>query len=75
MGKQADIIILDTDKPHLTPLYHPVSHIVYAASGADVRDVFVAGKHIVSDCRLLTMDIQAVMKDVNSLSKTIKKKN
>ena len=75
VGKQADIIILDTGKPHLTPLYHPVSHIVYAASGADVKDVFVAGKHVVSDYRLLTMDIQAVMKDANRLSKTIRKRN
>ena len=73
VGKQADIIVLDTAKPHLTPLYHPVSHIVYAACGGDVSHVFVAGKQLVADGRLLSMDIQAVMKDVNGLSKTIKK--
>src|SRR5690606_25386267 len=30
-GKLADLIVVDTHKPHLTPLYDPVSHLVYAA--------------------------------------------
>ncbi|MCX5855406.1 MAG: amidohydrolase, partial [Deltaproteobacteria bacterium] len=33
-GKEADIILVDMRKPHLTPLYNPFSHLVYAASGA-----------------------------------------
>jgi 5-methylthioadenosine/S-adenosylhomocysteine deaminase len=47
IGKQADMIVLDTRSPHLTPMYHPESHIVYAAGGADVRHVLVAGRPVV----------------------------
>ena len=72
-GKQADIIILDTRAAHLTPLYHPESHIVYAAGGADVRHVMVAGKLLVRDRRLLTIDIDAVMDRVNRIARNIQR--
>jgi len=66
-GKQADILIIDTRKPHLTPLYHPVSHLVYAASGSDVRHVFVAGKRIVKDYTLTTLDLDEVMDGIKKM--------
>ncbi len=72
IGKQADIIILDTRKPHLTPMYNPVSHIVYAASGSDVKDVIIAGKRVVRDYHLLTVDLESILQEVNGLAKTIK---
>src|SRR6185436_1198219 len=37
-GKRADLIVVDLSAPRLHPLYDPVSHLVYAAKGADVRD-------------------------------------
>ena len=46
VGKQADLILIDLNQPHLTPLYHPFSHLVYAASGADVDTVFIAGQMV-----------------------------
>jgi 5-methylthioadenosine/S-adenosylhomocysteine deaminase len=71
-GKQADIAVLDVWKPHLTPMYHPISHLVYAAGGADVRHVFVAGRQVVRDRRLVTMDIDHVMDRVDAISEEIK---
>ena len=44
VGKDADLIIVDTDAPHLTPLTHPVHQLVYFATGADVDTVVVDGK-------------------------------
>jgi len=44
VGKQADIIIIDTAKPHLVPMYHPESQVVYAVAGGDVRYVVIGGK-------------------------------
>ena len=46
----------DIGEPRLHPLYDPVSHLVYAAKGADVRDVVVEGKVIMRDRRVLTLD-------------------
>ena len=71
VGKQADLIIIDTDKPHLTPMYNPVSHIVYAAQGSDVRDVLVAGEFLVRNRKLLTLDINNILERVTEISKLI----
>lgn len=63
-GKFADLIVIDTRRPHLCPLYHPESHLVYAARGADVSHVMVGGRLLVENHRLLHMDVGAVMAEV-----------
>jgi 5-methylthioadenosine/S-adenosylhomocysteine deaminase len=60
-GKKADIIILDIDKPHLTPMYNPYSHIVYAARGNDVSHSIINGQLVMEDRKLLTLDIEEIM--------------
>lgn len=51
-GKQADLILMDVDQPHLAPMHHPVPVLVYNASGRDVTDVMVAGAWTVRDREL-----------------------
>ncbi len=68
-GKQADLIIIDTHKPHLTPLYDPVSHLVYAASGSDVRDVIISGRLVVQDRALLTFNLEPIFDSVTELAR------
>ncbi|MDP3112000.1 MAG: amidohydrolase family protein, partial [Thermodesulfovibrionales bacterium] len=55
-GKAADIIIMNLDKPHLTPLYDIYSHIVYSSMASDVETVFVNGKLVVDNRKLCTAD-------------------
>ncbi|MEK7333620.1 MAG: amidohydrolase, partial [Nitrospirota bacterium] len=55
-GKAADIIIMNLDKPHLTPLYDIYSHIVYSSMASDVETVFVNGKLVVANGKLCTAD-------------------
>ena len=71
-GKKADIIILDTKKPHLTPLYHPVSHIVYAAKGSDVSHSIINGQLVMEDRRLLTIDLPELIGKIREKSKDVK---
>jgi 5-methylthioadenosine/S-adenosylhomocysteine deaminase len=66
-GKSADFILLATDRIHATPLFDPVTHLVYSAGKSDVTDVFVAGRRIVEDGRLLTCDVPALLAAVHSL--------
>ena len=73
IGKQADLIVLDTCRPHLFPLYEPVSQLVYSAKGADVRDVIVAGKMLLRDRKLLTIDLEKLFGDLKDLCARIKK--
>ncbi len=54
-GKRADIILVDTAKPHLTPMYDPYSSLVYSARASDVRLVMVDGRVLVQDGRCLSI--------------------
>jgi 5-methylthioadenosine/S-adenosylhomocysteine deaminase len=60
-GKVADIIIMDIDKPHLTPLYNVYSHIVYAAMASDVEAVMVNGKMVLNNGKLITADEEEIL--------------
>jgi 5-methylthioadenosine/S-adenosylhomocysteine deaminase len=72
IGKQADVIVVDTRRPHLFPMYSPVSHLVYNAKGSDVRDVIVAGRVILKDHRLLTLDMEEIYDQFSSICPGIK---
>ncbi|MCP3975682.1 MAG: amidohydrolase family protein [bacterium] len=61
VGKAADLIIVDTQKPHLTPFTHPVHQIVYFATGADVDTVIVEGEVVMQGRQLNTVDIDEVL--------------
>jgi len=70
-GKQADIILVSTNKPHLTPMYNPFSHLVYAASGADVATSIIDGRVVMKDRRLMTIDLNQVMGEVRKIGAAI----
>ncbi|MCD8511131.1 MAG: amidohydrolase family protein, partial [Bacillus sp. (in: Bacteria)] len=70
VGKEADFIIMDTNQVFFQPKYDPVSHIVYSASGRDVKDVFVQGKQVVKNRECTTVDEEKVIYEVNQLVKT-----
>lgn len=56
-GKQADLIAVDLSAPSTQPLYNPLSQIVYACTGSEVTHSWVAGKALLRDRKLLTLDI------------------
>ena len=60
-GKKADVIVIDTNKPHLTPMYNPFSHLVYAARGQDVSHTVINGRLVMENRQLLTLDLKEVM--------------
>jgi len=60
-GYMADIIVVDMNKPHLTPIYDPASHLVYSASGCDVRTTIVDGKLLMDNYEVLSLDERKVM--------------
>ncbi len=60
-GKRADLIVVDVGAPRLHPMFDAVSHLVYAAKGADVRHSVIEGRVVMRDRRLLTLDEPAVL--------------
>ncbi len=71
-GKKADCIVLDMDQPHLTPVYHPVSHLVYAARGSDVTDSVIGGRLVMENRRLLTLDEAAILARMREMAAGIR---
>jgi len=61
--KKADIIIVDLNKPHLTPQHDYVSHLVYAARGSDVSTTIVNGKILMLEHEFLTLDYEKTLED------------
>ena len=63
-GNQADMVVLDLDRPSLRPCYNCISHVVYAARGADVTDVMVAGKLLMEKGELKTIDEERLLSSI-----------
>jgi 5-methylthioadenosine/S-adenosylhomocysteine deaminase len=55
-GKRADLVVVDLDGLHQTPIYNVYSHLVYATKASDVRTVVIEGRVVMLDRRLLTLD-------------------
>jgi 5-methylthioadenosine/S-adenosylhomocysteine deaminase len=72
VGKKADLILIDTQKPHLTPMYNIYSHLVYAAGGGDVAAAMINGRLIMKDRALFSMDVEKVMADVNQIADEVR---
>jgi 5-methylthioadenosine/S-adenosylhomocysteine deaminase len=53
-------------------MYDPCSHLVYAARGADVRDVIIDGSIVMRERRLLEVDEQEVMAKVRKIANLIR---
>jgi len=63
VGKRADLILVDFEKPHLTPRHECVhADLVYSAHGSDVETVIVDGKVLMEKRKVLTLDEAEVMR-------------
>jgi 5-methylthioadenosine/S-adenosylhomocysteine deaminase len=72
IGKSADFIAINLEEIETQPLYHPISQIVYAASRNQVTDVWVAGKQLLKDRILLTLDEKELLNKAQMWRKKIK---
>ena len=61
VGKKADIILIDLDKPHLYPRHNIISSLAYSAAGSDVDTVIIDGKIIMEKRIIKTLDIEKIM--------------
>ena len=61
VGKKADIILIDIDKPHFYPRHNMVSALTYSAQGSDVDTVIIDGKIVMEKRIIRTLDIEQIM--------------
>lgn len=62
VGKKADVIVIGTDHPAMTPIHHPVSALVYSALGHEVTDVFIDGEYVMREGRLTRVNQREVLR-------------
>ena len=63
-GYDAGIIMINTDAPHMNPVYDPISAVVYSTRGSDVELTMVRGKTLYRAGEWLTIDVEAAIKEV-----------
>jgi len=55
-NKKADLVIVDLAVPQMLPARDPLRSFVYHAADRAVRDVFIDGRHVVAEGKVLTLD-------------------
>jgi 5-methylthioadenosine/S-adenosylhomocysteine deaminase len=71
-GKRADVITVSMREARQTPLYDPISHLVYVTRGDDVRTTIVNGKILMKDRQVRTLDRATVIADANRLAAKVR---
>ncbi len=70
-GKQADIILLNVDKPHIQPLHNIYENIVYCANETDVDTVIVGGRILMENCEVNTVNAAEVLDQAVSVTRDL----
>ncbi|MCX8085221.1 MAG: amidohydrolase family protein [Calditerrivibrio sp.] len=60
-GYDADFAIITFNNCFTTPLYNPISHLIYSAKTENVTDLYVCGKEIMSDSKIVSFDEEEVL--------------
>jgi 5-methylthioadenosine/S-adenosylhomocysteine deaminase len=71
VGKKADIVIIDIDKPHFYPHHNLISALAYTAQASDVDTVIINGKIIMENREIKTVDVEKVMYNVEKRAKNL----
>ncbi|MCR3922419.1 MAG: amidohydrolase, partial [Firmicutes bacterium] len=74
-GMKADLLVLDLQKPHLTPLHNVVAHVVYAAQPTDITVVMVDGKILCENGHLTTLDEENIIFQAQQRAEYLVKEN
>ena len=70
-GALADLVLLDTRKPHWHPRHDVVANVAYCAKAADVTMVVVDGEPVVEEGRLLHADLPALFEKSETIVRRI----
>lgn len=73
VGGSADIVQIHFDSCGIAPVHHPAAALLYAATHADIRAVWVNGRKTVEDGKILTVDMTALKKEIDRLSAAVRR--
>ncbi len=73
VGKQADLLVVDVDAPNMQPNYDAYATLAFAAYPENVRTTIVAGRVVVEDRQVLTVDLEAHRREWDALTAKVAK--
>lgn len=71
-GKRADLIVVSMAAARQTPMYEPLSHLVYVTRGDDVRTTIVNGRVLMRDRRVLTLSESEVLAEARRIAADVR---
>jgi 5-methylthioadenosine/S-adenosylhomocysteine deaminase len=71
-GKRADVIAVSMTATRQTPMYDPLSHLVYTTRGDDVRTTIVNGRVLMRDRKVVTLNEAAVLAEARTLAEKVR---
>ena len=74
VGKKADLLVLDTFKPHLSPSGRILSAWIHNGQPSDIEAVMVDGKFVMRDRRVTTLDEEALMEEAYRIGERVWKR-
>jgi 5-methylthioadenosine/S-adenosylhomocysteine deaminase len=72
VGKRGDLAVVSAANARMTPIYDPVSHLVYAAHGEDVQTVTVNGRVLMRNRKMLTLDAPAILAEARKFAQSVR---
>lgn len=74
IGKEADVVLIDTSHSNMFPLHDIYAALVYSAQPHNVRDVMVQGKWLMRHREMLSMNENVIRKSLQALMKPVSEK-
>lgn len=74
-GAPADLVLVDTRRPHLRPRHDLVANLVHCAHAGDVTDVMCDGRWLLSDGELTTLDEARILHEAEGAARAMVRRN
>tara|TARA_B100000676_G_scaffold295568_1_gene334925 strand:- start:3578 stop:5170 length:1593 start_codon:yes stop_codon:yes gene_type:complete len=71
VGKKADLLIIDTQKPHLVPAGRILSAVIHSGHPEDIESVMIDGKFVMRDREVLTMNEDKIIEEANAVGRRV----
>ncbi len=69
VGAKADLMLVDLSIPTMQPVHDPLRNLIHCAADRAVRDVFVDGRNIVRDGKVMTLDVEGAVRQLQDAQK------
>ena len=70
-GRKADLLVVDTQRPHLVPAMRVVSAWIHNGQPSDIESVMVDGQFVMRNRKILTVDEDRIVADADRVGKRI----